>query len=895
MGFKLDSTCGNVFSRWVRRLEHRALLIAILATLLGAACLLYTLDNLRIDTNLDNMVADDLPFQRTQARVKAQFPQIFNNVVVVLDSDAAESARTAALALREALSPRGDLFEHVDTPRADPFFENKALLYQTEDKLEEMSLRLADVQPFLGTLRRDHSMRGLFSTLEVAFEEKTKGDELEIGRVVGNIDNAIQATLKDEPYVVSWRELLMDEEYRTDDRRQYVMAKPRLDPTRALPAKDAIAVVRAAWQNLPEEKKHGVQMHLTGGATLSHEELEAVLGDMILIGILLTVLVGVVLTIGLGSWQLVVSTILTLSIGLTYTGAMATALVGRLNVVSVAFGILYVGLSVDYAIHICLRYREGIQKGLIHIDALCAAVRYTGGALVIATITTAIGFYAFVPTSYAGIAELGIISGTGMFISLFSNVTVLPAFLALLPMPAKPQRQKGLLARKSLRDLPERHPRPVLLCSAVVLLISLVLLPRVHFDPNPLNLRDPDSESVITFRRLLATSRPPPWTLNVLAESESQAAHKAQELRDLPAVWQSRSLVDLVPDNQEEKLGILEDTALSIGAGFPVEPDPPPSLDEQAAAVRSASKAIDAYLASEHGRNDAGARELRGHMDQLASALAKPDGKGVAERFERAAIGTLPESMELLDNALTAEGFTQEDIPERLKELWVSNEGVYRVEAYPGDDLNDLGALQGYASEVETVAPDAAGTPVQMLGTRDTVVSAFREAIMLAVIASFVVLLILLRDLKDVGLVLTPLLMAGILTGGAMVILGLDFNFANVVALPMLFGLGIDNGVHMVHRAREHPPGSPTRTSLLGTSTARGIIFSALTTGCSFGSLALSRHAGMASMGSLLTIGMLMTLISTLVTLPALLTVTGTGSPAPKETDGQAAPAPGQA
>ena len=228
-----------------------------------------------------------------------------------------------------------------------------------------------------------------------------------------------------------------------------------------------------------------------------------------------------------------------------------------------------------------------------------------------------------------------------------------------------------------------------------------------------------------------------------------------------------------------------------------------------------------------------------------------------------------------LATSLEAGEITRDDLPADLVKQWVSTDGHYRVTVFPRENLNDQAAMRRFVTAVHTVAPDAIGFPVIYLEAGDAVVKAFKQAFLMALVAVTVLLLILLRPKADTILVLTPLLLAGVLTGAASVVLDIPFNFANVIALPLLLGVGVDSGIHMVHRMRAAPPASG---QMLETSTARAVLYSSLTTICSFGNLAVSPHRGMASMGALLTIGIGFTLLCTLVVLPALM-VTGKQTP----------------
>jgi predicted RND superfamily exporter protein len=231
-------------------------------------------------------------------------------------------------------------------------------------------------------------------------------------------------------------------------------------------------------------------------------------------------------------------------------------------------------------------------------------------------------------------------------------------------------------------------------------------------------------------------------------------------------------------------------------------------------------------------------------------------------------LGSLPTRLHALNISLEADRVSKNDLPEELVGHWVASDGRYRVAIFPRENLNDAGAMRRFVDAVKKVAPNATGFPVIYLEAGDAVVKAFQQAFSLALIAVTVLLVILLRPKSDVILVMLPLILAGALTGAASVLLNIPFNFANIIALPLLLGIGVDSGIHMVHRMRAAPPANG---QMLQTSTARAVLYSSLTTICSFGNLAVSPHRGMASMGVLLTIGIGFTLLCTLVVLPALM------------------------
>jgi len=866
---------GRTLAWWVNMTHRYAVWFVLLACLLTGSLLYYTVNNLGINTDTAEMLSETLPFRRNYNAFKTAFPQYDDAMLIVIDAVTPELAQEASTALAAELKRNTDLFSFVYLPGSESFFQKNGLMYLNPEELDDLANNLAQIQPFLGRLTRDQSLRGLFSMLTAGVNAVMEGEDLDLTPVFDRINEAVEASIDQRHYALSWQEMMLGAELASEYQRRLILTKPRLDYSKFLPAASPLAEVRRLAEVLHLTEAHGVKVRITGDAALEYEELGSVIRGAGIAGILALIMVAIVLFPGLGSPRLVFSTLLTLIMGLIWNAAFAAFAVGQLNLISVAFAVLYIGLSVAYAIHFCLRYKELIQQSTPHSDALLQTARDIGTSLVLCSITTAIGFYAFIPTVFEGVAELGLIAGTGMFISLVANLTVLPALISLMPLPHK--AIEANLERKpwvaGLLSVPTLHARAVRIGAVVLGLGAILLLPLAKFDNNPMNLRDPDSESVVTFKELLAQSRNSPWTLTVLAANSEDANQYADRLSALDPVEMSVTLDKFVPTDQDEKLAVLDEIGLIVGPELSAtNQGANPTLAQQLAALGDFSVTLDKLInKGSDSQLSTAAQRLHDTLNRFLAGLETQDPstrEQTIKNLQTSLLGSLPARLEALNTSLMADRVTKDDLPESLLEHWVGHDGHYRVAVFPREDLNDHAALRRFVAAVLNVAPNAIGFPVIYLEAGDAVVRAFQQAFMLALVAITVLLLFLLRPKSDVFLVLVPLLLAAAFTGAASVLFHIPFNFANVIALPLLLGMGVDSGIHMVNRMRVAPPADG---QMLQTSTARAVLYSSLTTICSFGNLAVSPHRGMASMGVLLTIGIGFTLLCTLVLLPALM------------------------
>ena len=916
--------------KWVRLVRGAAPVVLVAAFALAFLAVRYTMDNLSMNTDTEDMLSAELAWRKLDQEYERLFPQYDNNILIALEAATPDQAQDAAALLYERLLPERDLFEFVYYPNALPVFRESGLLYLDTAELQDLSDNLAEVQPFLARLARDPTLRGLFEVLGDALDAAADGEQVDIEPVLTRVNAALEALRDGRPYRLSWQKLMSGENgdaggeavqpgnsrdgrngttrsansrderggapqptdsrdgengtaQPTDSRdemeqavrpgagagktpyREFIVLQPQLDYGGFFPATPAIEKIRGLYDELGIAADPGARLRLTGATVLAHEEMQSVMKGTGAAVALALCLVTFIMLAGLGSAKLALATVLSLVTGLAYTAAFATLTVGELNLISVAFAVLYIGLGVDFAIHYCLRYREHLSDGAPRGEALEQTSVNVGGSLFLCAVSTAIGFFAFVPTDYTGVAELGWISGFGMFISFATTLTVIPALLALLPYtPGAPRASFGG-AR-----LVERHAGKILGGAGCLALASALLLTGLRFDHNPLNLHDQDGAALTAYRELLADNDLTPWTAIMIAADAEQADGYRAALSRSGLVEKVVTAADFIPAGQDEKLFIIDELGLLLGDLSAAQPDPAAQTgEERLAALRAFREKL-----QETGSDEPVFVRLRGNLAEFpgeGTDLKSVPGRALAQ-LEQMLLASLPGRLEALNASLDADYITLETLPDQLKRLWVSAGGKRRVEIYPKQDMQDAAALREFVREVQSVTPEVTGAPVINLEASDAVAAAFGQAFLYAFIAITLVLYLLLTRKRDVLLVLIPLLAAAVITGGAGALAGMPLNFANVIALPLLLGIGVDSGIHIIHRFRTDLPDGK---NILATSSARAVLVSSLTTMGGVGNLALSPHAGTASLGLLLTLGIGVTLACMLLVLPALLAVVG--------------------
>ena len=840
--------------------RRHAAVTVLAGLILSLAAGFHAATHLAVDTDLEHLLPADIAWRRDERALDQAFPQNDSLLVLVIDGQTSDLADRAARQLADRLQAEPTLFRYVRQPDGGPFFDHNGLLFLSVDGLQAISEKLVAAQPLIGSLAHDPSLRGLFDTLALFVGESgnEQSSTIRLDPILAAIGAAVQSVAGGEAGSVSWQQLMTGRAPESRELRRFVLTRPVLDFQALEPGARASAEVRRLAAELALDPAHGVRLRLTGPIALNDEQFATLREGALKSTVLSIVLVCVILFAALRSVKLVGAILATLSAGLVLTAGFAALAIGSLNLISVAFAVLFIGLAVDFSIQFSVRYRDQRHREGTLPLALQGAARTIGPALALAAGATAIGFLSFVPTPYTGIRELGWIAGVGMIIAIALNFSLLPAALALLRPKGEPE-PIGFRRAAPLDRLLLARRNWVIAGAAVLAVAGLALLPRVVFDVDPLNLKDPASESVAMARDLMQDPMTTPYTAEILAPSLGAAQAMADKLAALPEVAQAVTAASFLPDDQDKKLAIIADLGLLLGPTLtPAETLPAPADAEVARAMADCRDAL-RPLAARAGPRSPAARLAQA----LDAAVAR--GPTILPALHEALLAGLARRLAALRDQLEAKPVTLASLPAELRGSWIAADGRARTEVFPRGDARDPDVLSRFVAAVRTVAPDATGTPVTIQEAGRLISSAFVEAGIVAVVAITLMLALVLRRPRDVVLVIAPLLLAAILTLATTVIIGLPLNYANIIALPLLLGIGVAFDIYFVMNWRAG------QTHHLQSSTARAVVFSALTTMSAFGSLMASRDPGTADMGELLAISLAATLFCTLFVLPALL------------------------
>ncbi|WP_298252404.1 MMPL family transporter [Bradyrhizobium sp.] len=833
----------------------------LIAVALAVGAGLYAAKHFEINTDINTLISSNLDWRKRDI----QFDNAFDRdrmILAVVEAPTPEATTAATVTLFHKLSGDKQHFESVESLGTGEFFEKNAFLFLPKEQVAQLTGQFEQAAPLIEIMAGDPSLRGLTGALETVLAGVRRGqiklDSTE--RPLNQISGTIEDVLKNGNATFSWRRLVSDKPLTDADRRAFIEFKPILDFNALEPGKAATDAIRQAASDLNLESQFGARVRLTGPVPIANEEFGTVADGAVVNGIGTVVVVLFILWLALHSAKIISAVFANLAIGLAITTAIGLAMIGSLNLLSIAFAVLFIGLGVDFGIQFSVRYRSERFKSNDLKTALAKAAEYSAIPLSLAAMATAAGFMSFLPTDYKGVSELGEIAGAGMLVAFLTSITVLPALLSLLNPPGEDDPVGyGFLA--PLDRFLEDHRVIIVVGTLVVAAAGLPLLYFLHFDFNPMHLRNPKAESIATFLDLRKDPNTGANAINVMTNSEADAKKIEQKLSKLPEVLRVMSLDSFVPEDQPEKLKLIAQGAKVLNPALnPDSVDQAPSDAENVDALKGSAESLRKTAGEAKGPGAVASRRLADDLAKLADS-----NEATREKTQTIFVTPLKVVLDQLKNALQARPVSLNTLPADLVSSWKTKDGLMRVEAEPRGDPNDNDTLRKFAAAVLSAEPTAIGGPVSILKSGDTIVKAFIHAGFWALLVISLLLWITLRRITDVLLTLVPLLVAGAVTLEICVLIDLPLNFANIVALPLLLGVGVAFKIYYVTAWRAG------RTNLLQSSLTRAIFFSALTTATAFGSLWLSSHPGTASMGKLLALSLVTTLAAVLLFQPALM------------------------
>ncbi|MBT0665601.1 MMPL family transporter [Geobacter pelophilus] len=868
--------------------------IIVVALLLSALSLFYAKSSMTFLTGRDSLMPSNAPFQREYYAYRAEFGDQEDIVVVIESGDASQSLAFGD-ALYARLNKTPGAYRELFYPGGLPFFRKNGLLFMPLEEIQGLSKTLTLAAPVLKDLAAAPSVQTLFTSITGQIDSylalppdsaEARNKLKSLSFMLASLDTGFKgfdgknSALSMDSFLKgsgSGKPSLLE----SVGKQQVITILPVKDETSFVPAEKAIKSIRAELAELlkkPEFK--GVQAGLTGVPVLEYEEMATSQKDMETATFLSLGLTVLLLLVAFRGVLNVIAAMVSLLVAISLSLGFATLAVGHLNILSMAFAVMLIGLGVEYGIQVVLRYQEGLKAGLPHIEAIDGGITRNILAIIMAGATVALAFATFAMTDFKGIAELGIIAAGGIIFCVLCTFTVLPAILVLMakwrkPKPAQTGKGSVSFAHPVLAALFGR-PWPIIAATVALSLLCALALTRTGFDYNMMNLQAKGLDSVTYAYKLMRSRENSGYFGVAVAKDRSEALELTQRLEKLPAVDHVVSVLSFAPDGQEAKLAEIAALRRVLAEVKPVPYDENLSVMELPAVFEGFRDRVAKLKSALEGRKAGEAPAVAGFLqtlDKFFGSLEKEKDRnalGMLREFQGSMFAQFPAKIAELKSSLEAAPVTDSDVPQQLKSRFVGKTGKLLLQVAPKQEIFDREPLAEFIAQIRTVYPKVTGEPVNVFESMTILRDAYLRAFGYAFAGIALILLVTFRSVKFALLGLLPLLAGLLLMIGGMWLGGIRFNVANIIVMPLLLGVGVDSAIYIINRYRNE---GETPLQVVTSSAGVGVLLNALTILFSFGALMVARHQGVFSIGAVMSIGMTAVVAAFLVFLPALLII----------------------
>jgi hopanoid biosynthesis associated RND transporter like protein HpnN len=882
---------------WVRRLSRFSWPILLVALVLTGLSVYVTVERLGFQARRSDLISSDQHLIAIKRRLEREFGSRDGLVAVVAGPEKRRSIAFAEALAQELRKYPGDfpeLFYRVN-PEG---FKDRALYFLKPKKLRQLQDKIVSHQGIMKELAANPSLARFFQTVNqeitrsmighlfTGFLEKEDKENLPDLSLLNATLRQLSRSLEGKggyssPFNAFFPRGLGDLSqegyfFTKDDKYLLFLITTRpgdyTDSQRSLNRlREVVAPLRVKF---PE-----VQVGVTGPEALEDDEMASAQKDIALATWLSLMGQFFLLIAFFRSLKRSLVEVVVLLIGLCWTFGLTTLVVGHLNILSMIFAPLMLGIGIDFGIHWFCRLEEE-QGGKPHpsMTNLFHTQKYGGPAIAYAALASALCFLPLTFTGFKGLAELGLIMFMGLTAMIGVTLLVQPALLTLVERCTPEDLREGGRRQEPQPFILLRWQRPGMIAALGLGLMAIAVLALFHvpFNLNPLDLQNPKTESVVWEYKLLKSSRYTSAYAIMAGKSQDEVEAKTRALKSLDSVFEVESILSFLPENPEAKKPLFKDLWATVGqVTFEAGPRQPTGPSELAAILRrihfKLATAKESDWAPESKVTKAQLDEANLLLSRLVPLLEPKDNPPAAAHlaaFEKHFFADLKEKWQLLKDNLRSLPLKLADLPQPVRDRFVSPQGTYLIRVFPAQDIWDMPVLEKFVQDLRKVDPDVVGDPVLLYVFNSAFLRDCLWATGLGLVAIICLALPLYRNLTLSLLALVPLFFGLGLTLNLMWVLGISFNQANVIFLPLLLGQSVEFGIIILTRWQLE---KFARALTLPASTAKGVALAALTTTVGFGSLMVSGHWGVFSLGLLATVGSLSMLVGALTFLPALL------------------------
>lgn len=891
---------------------------------LALASVVITVGFLKFDPDQTNLVSPNLQYQRNFLRLLREFPEQGNDLTVVVQSEDPEKNRQFIERLAAKMIPETNLFQDVLYEHYLPAMGTKALFFVPDSDLEAIQKTLRNELPFIMQFTQTSNLSTFFEQINTMFRTASAGTNGQTDSLIqslplltGILDQATTCmNTSGRPPSPGAASLFgtnnpADIYITTHSNQIFLLTThpPAAETATTLPTiwssiKDSISpqsgpsgdvtddsidrlreLIRETQMEVP-----GLNVGLTGEPVLDYDQMIQSQKDTTVASLVSLVLCSLIFIYGYNETGRPIKAAFCLIIGLLYTLAFAALTVGHLNVLTITFVPMLIGLAIDFGVHLITRYEEELRHGRFKRTSLRKAIVFTGQGIFTGALTTAGAFIAMIFTHFRGIQEMGIICGGGLLLCFFVMTTLLPVLLLRGRQNVIDRRMKEDITRARIENV--WLDRPVWVLGITLVLCALAAIQiqrgRVKFDYNLMQMQSPALPSVVYEQLLFNSSGQSLLSAAFLATNLDTAISLEKRISKLSTVAEIEPPLDMlenfIESNQVRKLPLITKIKETVAPLNFSPPDTSPvNLDDLSARLYSLSGYCGAAL-EQIGTNDPALSDqmvmLRESIENFRKTMLAGDASELAaharklSQFQQAFFDDIRTTFDSFRTQNTTSPMTMNDLPVALRHQFMSPDGQFLVEVFPKMDVWQRTNQEVFVTQMRTIDKDVTGVPVQLFEYESLLKNSYIQAARYALIAIALMVLVHFRSVSAVVLALLPVAIGGLWLCGLMGWFDISFNLANIMTLPLVIGIGVTNGIQILNRfAEEHTPG------ILSRSTGKAVLVSGLTAISGFGSLIIAQHRGIRSLGEVMAMGIALCMIAALAFLPAFLNLLGRWRP----------------
>jgi hopanoid biosynthesis associated RND transporter like protein HpnN len=875
----------------IERLAYTHSIVVIIASLLTASLSVwFAVEKLSFKNDRGDLVANNLDYVEAYEKYRQEFED-FDGMMVVISGQDPERMKEFSDFLVAKIKLHSQSFSTVFHKVDTEYFREKGLLYLKKSELVDLVIKINSHKNFLRKINRSPGLNELMESinaeistgmvssiltgfLENEYSQRDKDETGDLSFLIALEKQMLLYLQGKESYRSPWisfltggKKSLNEEGYlvSANERLMFILLAHNENNKEDRSTLNSINLLRKLIKKTHTEFPE-IEVGLTGEDVIAADEMAITQVDVrnasqiALFGVTLLFIIayrGVIKPL---------FAVLSLVIALCWSVGWATLVVGHLNILTIVFTTILIGLGIDFGIHILERYKEERMSGSNALNALQKTVQGTGRGNFAGAVTTALAFGGMVFTDFIGIVELGKISSGGIFFCMISMILVLPAFISLEEKIRKPKyAQERFEYRASWLELCFKSHRLVIFVAMFLIVLSLFSLRAVKFDYNLLNLQAHGTEAVKYEMKVIEQAGRSAWSVALLTDSLEETIKKHHALEKLSAVGNVESIVSLLPENQKEKIEYIKELR-------PFLRDLTVKAEVSQVSQPSLIKTMKKIRFKLQGKEDKGEVAEARKLSQVFLDVSEEQSVEITEKrlnkFSEYLFADYRDKVADLKMNIDVSPVSVAEIPKSLRKRYVSQNGVYLITVYPSVDVWNIDQREEFLRQLRQVDTSATGNAIHMFESTRLMRDGYVQGGLYALVAIFIYILISFGNVRTTLIVLLPVVVGSIWTVGIMGLLGIAFNLANLVILPLIIGVGVVNGIHIVHRYREETDKS---INILSKSTGRGVVLSSLTTMIGFGSLMVADYQGVYSLGLILTLGVGCCLLASITVLPCVL------------------------